>query len=232
VGRSGPRWACCTASGNGLCHPDGAMTIQWHLNVTSVALHGLRLAALALILLIVPPRANAMAAVKRDFPQLVARAEQIVVGTVTNIGHETDPSGAPWTLVTFSDLQALKGEAGPTLTLRFYGGPAGGVAVHIPDMPTFAVGERDVLFVAGNGHDVCPLVGLWQGRFRVRVDAARRTEVVDDGRGNAVTGLAGTELVRSPLSDRAAAPALTLAEFRQLVADELTYPTTTGQGQQ
>src|SRR5262245_2053961 len=93
---------------------------------------------------------HAMVVVQRDFPDLVARAEQIVVGTVTDVQNAEGPSGAPQTLITFSDLIVLKGDVGDTLTLRLYGGQAGGVTVQIPDMPTFTRGERDVLFVAGN----------------------------------------------------------------------------------
>jgi hypothetical protein len=179
------------------------------------------LLSLSLQLAVTGP-AGAMVVAQRDFPELVARAEQIVVGTVTDIRQEQDESGAPTTLVTLSDLAVLKGDAGPTLTLRFYGGTANGVVVHIPDMPTFTVGERALLFVAGNGRDVCPLVGVWQGRFRVRFDATRNTEVVDSHDHKPVTALAGRQLRYAPL--RAAGAAMTLDEFRQLISDELAHP--------
>ncbi len=179
------------------------------------------LLALSLRLTMAGP-ASAMVVAQRDFPELVARAEQIVVGTVTDIEQQEDESGAPATLVTLADLTVLKGEVGSTLTLRFYGGTAGGVAVHVPDMPTFAVGERALLFVAGNGRDVCPLVGVWQGRFRVRFDAARNTEVVDGHDQKPVTALAGRQVRYAPLE--AASSAMTLDEFRQLISDELARP--------
>ena len=170
--------------------------------------------------------AMAMVVAKRDFPELVGRAEQIVVGTVTDIGEETDVSGMPRTLVTFSDLTVLKGDAGPTLTLKLFGGSSGRAAVGIPEMPRFALGERAVLFVAGNGRDICPLVGVWQGRFRVRHDAERGMEVVEDGEGRPLLGRSGRELNRAARSATAARP-VSLDTFRQLIADELAHPTTT-----
>ena len=177
---------------------------------------------------LVAPPAHAMVVIQRDFPELVARAEQVVVGTVTAITQGQDESGAPSTFVTFSDLTVLKGDVGATLTLRFYGGASGNVAVMIPDMPTFALGERNVLFVAGNGSAVCPLVGVWQGRFRVRHDDSRNADVVEDNDRNLVTGLAGRQLQRAPLRAAATPPApITLDDFRQMIADELVHPQST-----
>ncbi len=169
--------------------------------------------------------ARAMVVAKRDFPDLVARAEQIVVGTVTDIHEQPDATGTPFTLVTFSDLSVLKGDVGATLTLRFYGGRTGDVAVGIPDMPTFSVGERDVVFVAANGTSICPLVGVWQGRFYVRFDSALGADVVEDSTHQPVVGLTGRELVRAPAG--AGTAPLTLDSFRQLIADELAHPSTT-----
>jgi len=187
-------------------------------------------AALTVVQLILAAQPlRAMIVMQRDFPQLVARAEQIVVGTVTEVGTQLDDSGVPWTLVTLSDLRVLKGEAGPNLVLRFYGGAAGDVVLHVPDMPSFTIGERDVLFVAGNGKTVCPLVGVSQGRFHARADPDRGIEVIEDDQGNAVVGVANGELARSPRQAQAAGRgALSLDEFRQLIADELAHPHVTG----
>ena len=168
--------------------------------------------------------AAAMVVAPRDFADLVARAEQIVVGTVTDVSAQPDASGAPFTFVTLSDLTVLKGDVGATLTLRFYGGTANGVMTWISDMPKFTAGERVVLFVAGNGRDVCPLVGVWQGRFAVRFDSTRNTEVVESHDGRPVIGLAGRELRFAPAHATATSAAITLDEFRQVVSDELAHP--------
>ena len=184
-----------------------------------------RAAALAVLLGLAAATATAMVVVQRDFPELVGRAEQLVAGTVTDIKQETDAAGAPATLVTFADLTVLKGDVGDTLTLRFYGGEGGGVVVHIPDMPTFNVGDRAVLFVAGNGRDVCPLVGVWQGRFHVRFDAERQTDVVETNDRAAVVGIAGRHLLRAPATaEGTTTAAMPLGDFLDSVAAELAHP--------
>src|SRR5690242_2936909 len=114
---------------------------------------GLR-TSLLMALMLAAHSALGMVVVKRDFPDLVARAEQIVIGTVTEVRQREDPAGAPMTFVTFSDLSVLKGDVGSTLTLRFYGGAQGNYVVHVADMLIFTTGERDVLFVAGNNRDI------------------------------------------------------------------------------
>jgi hypothetical protein len=182
--------------------------------------------ALAVLLLGAAPAAHAMVVVERDFPDLVARAEQIVSGTVADITHGADASGAPTTLVTFSDLTVLKGDVGNTLTLRLYGGTSGDVVVHIPDMPAFAVGDRAVLFVAGNGRDVCPLVGVWQGRFNVRFDPVRQTDVVETNDRTPVVAVAGRQIVRGRgAGESAGTAAMPLGDFLDSISAELSHPT-------
>ncbi len=162
---------------------------------------------------------------QRDFSDLVARAEQVVIGTVTKIVQDTDNNGAPRTLVTFEDLSILKGSVGSSLTLDFYGGRDGEHVTAISDMPIFHEGERAVLFVADNGKAICPLVGVWQGRFRVRFDARRGTEVVDSNDGRAVVGRQKRALVLAPAGAASdTTSALTLDQFRGMVADELARP--------
>ena len=167
-----------------------------------------------------------MVVVKRDFPDLVARSEQIVIGTVTDIHEQQDASGTPFTLVTFSDVTVLKGDVGSTLTLRFYGGHAGDAVMAISDMPTFTLGERDVLFVAGNNRDVCPLVGVWQGRFYARFDPTSGTDLVEDSNHQPLIGIAGRQLLRAPAVS--GATPMTLDAFRQLIVNELAQPQPAG----
>jgi hypothetical protein len=169
--------------------------------------------------------AQGMVVVKRSFPELVARAEQIVVGTVTDVREGPDEGGTPCTWVTLSDLIVLKGEVGSAITLRLFGGTSGPNAAWISDMPAFSPGQRAVLFVAGNGRDVCPLVGVWQGRFRVRHDDTLDADVVEDQNGLPITGRIGPELTRGARAERRAA--LTLDEFLSLVHDEMAQPSVT-----
>jgi hypothetical protein len=94
-------------------------------------------------------------------------------------------------------------------------------------MPIFVLGERDVLFLAGNGSTVCPLVGVWQGRYYVRFDPAVGTDVVEDSNHQPVFGVAQREVLRAPAASAANAGGtapMTLDAFRQSIADELAHP--------
>ena len=137
-------------------------------------------AALGMAWLIGLP-AWATTVLEKSFADLVQEADTIVVGTVSTVEAEWDAdSETPFTLVTFTDLDILKGETDPeALTLRFLGGPRpDGTVIQIAGVPQFTVGERRVLFVAGNDHFAVPLVGVWQGVYRVVFDPERDTDTL------------------------------------------------------
>ncbi len=130
--------------------------------------------------------------IERPFAALVQDAEVIAIGTVTAIETEWDAKkNAPFTLVTFSDLEVLKGDEGQTeLTLHFLGGPTpDGLVLQIAGVPQFSLGERSVLFCKGNQHQAVPLVGMWQGVYRVVFDAARGVEIIHNHARQPVTTL-------------------------------------------
>jgi len=104
------------------------------------------------------------------------QAELVFVGEVTGIDYQMSDSGPglmalPHTLVSYRIDRVLKGQAetGSQITLRLQGGPVPGTsnAMVVEGTPTFDVGDRDVLFVRGNGSAVNPVVGWWQGRLRL-----------------------------------------------------------------
>jgi hypothetical protein len=115
----------------------------------------------------------------------------IFVGIVTDIQEEWDAEKQiPHTLVTFSTLTVMKGDVGPKVTLRFIGGhtPDGGEII-VPDTPRFTVGEKNVVFSAGNYRDAIPLVGIQQGLLRVITESASGREVVQDHAGAPIIGI-------------------------------------------
>jgi hypothetical protein len=184
-------------------------------------------AVLIVVAFLSPATGGAMVVVERDFPDLVRRAETIVAGTVLGVSNAQKDSGAPITLVTVAELTVMKGKARDSITLEFYGGIVGEYAVRVPDMPTFAPGEQVVLFIAGNGENVCPLVGVWQGSFRIQFDEARGTEIVTTNDGTPIAGIVADQIRpvdRRGDSGGGSAVGLTLDGFRQLIADELTNP--------
>jgi hypothetical protein len=58
------------------------------------------------------------------------------------------------------------------------GGTSGARTLKIPGMPTFNVGDREIVFIAGNGQSFCPLVRIGHGRYHVRTDAATGREYI------------------------------------------------------
>ena len=143
----------------------------------------LRLLCILLITAAFPLSAAwATSVTEATFSDLVQRADVIAVGTVSDIREQWDETRkAPVTLVTFSNLTVLKGDVDDTMTLEFLGGhtPSGLVMV-VPGVPKFRVGEKTVVFCAGNRRDFCPLVGVWQGLLRVAFDPQRGVETVSD----------------------------------------------------
>ena len=157
--------------------------------------------------------------------EVVDGAEVIAVGTVSAITDTWDTEReTPLTEVTFSVLEVLKGEiGGAELTLQFLGGASpGGARLAVAGMPQFAVGDRTVLFSAGNGIEACPLVGWWQGLYRLFYDAGQDAFTVADHAGRPVVGIDGgagnlVASVAAVSNDEAVADALTLDEFRTAV---------------
>jgi hypothetical protein len=120
--------------------------------------------------------AGAHDAPRKDLGQLSQEAELVFEGTVTKIdyalsdGSEAEDAKLPHTFVTYSVAGAVKGRAmeQKSITLRFLGGPTpDGRIFVVSNSPQFEVGQRDVLFVRGNGTSDCPLVDCNKGRFRV-----------------------------------------------------------------
>lgn len=186
--------------------------------------------AFLLAVLLLSPLARATTVLQKDFPDLVHEAELITVGTVVDIREQwSAEKNAPFTLVTFANLDVLKGNIGDTeLTLHFLGGSIPqGKSVWIDGVPRFTLGERTVLFSTGNQRDFCPLVGIWQGVFRVGYDAKQGQETVRDHASVPITkvqkglvykhGQAATQSRQHPLPQAS----LPLSAFKQLISQEL-----------
>ncbi|MEX1024713.1 MAG: hypothetical protein WD226_06500 [Planctomycetota bacterium] len=111
----------------------------------------------------------------RSLGSLLERSELAFVGEVVQLevvksaadlpGH----TALPHTFVTYRVDDLVRGTAGPVVTLRFIGGldEASGRVLHASRVPEFELGDRDLLFVAGNGTTICPLVDQVEGRFRI-----------------------------------------------------------------
>lgn len=186
---------------------------------------------LALTLLLVSG-AHATSVLAPTFAELVAEADCVVRGTVTavEVRSVATPRGpAVRTFVTLAVEECAKGTAPQQLTLTLAGGKLGPKSTAIAGMPQFQVGDREILFVQGNGRQFCPLVALYHGRYRVRADAATGRDYV--ARDNGVP-LTATSEVSLPLLDptriaafvRTPATALAPTDFLALVRTQLQSP--------
>ena len=162
--------------------------------------------------------AHATSVTEFTFTDLVAQADVIAVGTVTEIREQWDEEKkAPLTLVTFSNLTVVKGSPGSSFTLEFLGGKMpNGLVMTIPGVPQFTVGEKAVVFCAGNRRDFCPLVGIWQGVLRIMTDPQRGVETVSDNFRVPIMKIEGGKFVkRSP--ETATQPPLSLSTLMQTI---------------
>jgi hypothetical protein len=64
-------------------------------------------------------------------------------------------------------------------------------------MPEFVVGEKNLIFLAGNLQHICPIVGWGQGRFKVRWDKVSGQEVVFDDSDVPVMEIRGRRIFRA-----------------------------------
>lgn len=105
-----------------------------------------------------------------EFAELVEKADAIVRGEVVAVRSEwrgTEATRRIVTLVTFRVVRSFLSQIPATVELEFLGGKVGPEELQVPGQPVFQVGADEILFVRGNGRELCPLVHAMFGRFRV-----------------------------------------------------------------
>jgi hypothetical protein len=128
---------------------------------------------------------------------MTARADLVVEGWVAGVEARRDSNGEIYTYVMLEGIEVIHGtHLESTLELRFSGGELEGERSHVVGMPTFSVGERVLLFVRGNGSEMCPIVGWHQGSFRVAADPKTGAEYLTDAAGHPVVELARGSVIR------------------------------------
>lgn len=126
-------------------------------------------------LLLGPRGAEATTVLDISFDALVAAADVVFDGTVTDVAISSDPSsGKPTKTVTFAVATMLKGSARREISLAFRGlQQADGTMFWVEGSPDFHVGDRDVVFAYVDRDYESPIVGIWQGRMNVVRDGDR-----------------------------------------------------------
>ena len=120
----------------------------------------LRLSAVVAVAL-VGAAAHALTVRPPTFAELVAQSDTIVRSEVIGSRCEWQETSRGRVIVTFVKLRVettLKGAAAGEIELRQLGGQMGEERLVIEGLPQFGAGDRDYLFIAGNGRMMCPLV--------------------------------------------------------------------------
>ncbi len=180
----------------------------------------------ALVVLLLVPAVYATTVVKLDLSEVVHRADHTFLATVDSVRTEwCDAEARAYTTVTFRVERDLAGNlSGPEVSLRLLGGtaqrPDGEVVRQVVHgVPVFQPGERAIVFSLDDARLYCPVVGWYQGCYRVRLDPVTGEDRVYDNDGLPVTSLSTRDVKVS-----ADGTAVTLAAFLAKVAELRALP--------
>ena len=129
------------------------------------------------------PGSEATVLIETDLTHLTTKADLIFAGTVSAIDSGWDDSHSKiWTHVTFSVNEVIKGNlADNEITIRLPGGTvaADNIQMKVDGVPQFTVGEEALIFYSNDPKQMCPIIGWYQGRFKIRFDEALGEKVVE-----------------------------------------------------
>ncbi len=126
-----------------------------------------------------------------NLEQMTQRAARIFAGRCVRVeAVDGGALGHAVTVATFEVERAVKGEIGPTVSVRMLGGDAA-FGRDTPGLPSFRPGDQVVLFLYGESElGLSAPVGLGQGRFQVVTDkSGRRLALNDFGNRQLLRGL-------------------------------------------
>ena len=147
-----------------------------------------------------------------DLNQLTMQADLTFSGKVLATESRWDSTRSKiWTHVTFSVDEVIGGSfAEKEITLRLPGGAieAENIRMRVDGVPEFRVGEEVLLFCSRDAKHVNPIIGWFQGRFKIRLDETLGQRVIE--------GKRAARLVpgkRAMIRDAKAPPAVTYNNF-------------------
>lgn len=147
---------------------------------------------------------SALSVIPPTFDELVQKADCVLQTEVVSSKAEWTGEGSNRHIVTLVKVRVeacVVGEAPQEMELRFFGGQVGDEGMVISGMPSFAVGDHDILFVRNNGKSFCPLVHVGHGRYYIVRSQANGSSFVARSDG---TPLRETADVAKALDDHAA----------------------------
>ena len=125
--------------------------------------------------------------------ELTQLSDAVFVGTV--VGVEVRATSPNQLLCTFAQIdveQTLKGEVSPVVVVRQIGGRLGKKVVVVPGAPSFAEGERVLIFGARRGEEFL-VTGFYQGKYSIQMDASGRSMAIAQPAGEGVEFLGNGE---------------------------------------
>lgn len=116
---------------------------------------------------------------KLTIQDLTLRADNIVVGTVTDIRSQWDAEHRHiYTLVTISIENRIKGNLQrEELTITVPGGKVEGIREWVSDTPHFEISERAVLFLRGYEANTFEVLGCFQGKYSIQNDIITEKQI-------------------------------------------------------
>lgn len=123
-------------------------------------------------LLLAPAFAGATTYLSVSFDDLVTKADVIFIGEVIDVRPfplNTPDGRIIKTRIVFRVTDPLWGTTSILEAFDFLGGEWDGVTMAVAEMPTFAVGDRRIVF-ARRERSINPIVGFTQGLLQIRRD--------------------------------------------------------------
>lgn len=179
------------------------------------------------ILSIGVPRAAATTVTPFGLAELSDHAAAVFTGTVTAVrSYWRDDPREIESEIEFTDLEFLSDSVGVTagaFQLTAPGGKVGTVEMRVAGAPDFHPGQRWVLFVLPE-YRTFPIVGIWEGAFRV-VSDSQGVERIHDSIGVPIVGLDEAGRPQSAMSEAPASERLVQANHVILRATDAAQNT-------
>jgi hypothetical protein len=170
-----------------------------------------RVIAPLVVALLMLPAAYATKMFPLSIEQLTSKANLVLHGNVASTSVQRDPEGRIYTRVELQVAEAWKGQTkAKSFTLVQSGGVLGEEISAVDGQEDFSVGEEVVVFLVLNQRSEGVVIGLSQGKFKVKSEAGGEKVVHNLFHGARLT----TELVPNA---NAGPQRLTLAELKRRV---------------
>jgi len=142
---------------------------------------------------------------KMGFDEIVDASALAFLGSVVSLdAYESENGQMIFTRVTFAVEEILHGrsdsESIETLELSFAGGEVNGRRIKVSDVPVLILGEAYVVLAREDGRpNASPVVGVYQGLFRVIEDPVSGERYPTDPAGRAMSRINDGKIVKTPL---------------------------------